>query len=105
MEQTTVVNINEPYDIPIFRGTLFGNPYEIGIDGTRSEVIKRFKRWFTFLLKDPVFKEEVMKLKGKRLGCSCKPKACHGDVICEYLNSIIDKSHFLYILMDDEDTH
>jgi len=101
MEQTTVVNINEPYDIPIFRGTLFGNPYEIGIDGTRSEVIKRFKRWFTFLLKDPVFKEEVMKLKGKRLGCYCHPEKenCHGKVIANYLNSIIDKDHpFSFLL-------
>jgi hypothetical protein len=26
-----------------------------------------------------------MALKGKRLGCFCKPLACHGDVIKEYI--------------------
>ena len=107
MEQTTVVNINkEPYDVYIGRGSLFGNPYEVGVDGTRSEVIERFKKWFTLLLRDPVFKAEVMKLKGKRLGCFCHPERenCHGKVIANYLNSIMDESHFLAILMDDEDT-
>ena len=65
---TTVVNINkEPYDAYCGRGSLFGTPYEVGVDGTRSEVIERFKKWFNFLLRDKVFKEEVIKLRGKKL--------------------------------------
>ena len=28
----------------------------------------------------------VVKLKGKTLGCFCKPYPCHGDIIAEYLN-------------------
>ena len=31
--------------------------------------------------------EEVLKLKDKILGCSCKPLACHGDIIKAYLDS------------------
>jgi Domain of unknown function (DUF4326) len=26
-------------------------------------------------------------LKGKVLGCCCKPKLCHGDVLAEWANS------------------
>ncbi|MEP0357399.1 DUF4326 domain-containing protein [Paraglaciecola sp.] len=32
-------------------------------------------------------KAEVYKLAGKRLGCFCKPSACHGDVLADFLNS------------------
>ncbi len=35
-------------------------------------------------------KEDVLALKGKTLGCHCKPAACHGDVIAEYLNVLDD---------------
>jgi hypothetical protein len=84
---TTVVNKNsEPYDVYIGRGSIFGNPYEIGVDGTREEVIKRYQKWFNFLLRDKVFCKELMKLKGKRLGCFCKPKPCHGEIIADCLN-------------------
>jgi len=27
-------------------------------------------------------------LKGKRLGCFCKPKLCHGDVLVELINDM-----------------
>lgn len=27
--------------------------------------------------------EELLLLKGKTLGCWCKPEACHGDVLVE----------------------
>jgi hypothetical protein len=28
----------------------------------------------------------LLELKGKRLGCLCKPKMCRGDVIAEWLD-------------------
>lgn len=85
---TTVVHVDSEYDVYIGRGSLFGNPYEIGIDGTRVEVIARYRKWFNFVLKSDTFKRELLKLKGKKLGCFCCPKRCHGDVIAEYLNSL-----------------
>lgn len=91
--ETTVVNKNkEEYDFYIGRGSLLGNPYEIGKDGTRPEVIERYKQWFNFLLRSEVFRRELLKLKGKRLGCFCKRSdieiACHGDIIADYLNNL-----------------
>jgi hypothetical protein len=85
---TTVVNKNtEPFDVYIGRGSIFGNPYEIGVDGTREQVIARYEKWFNFLLRDSAFLEELKKLAGKRLGCFCKPQQCHGEIIAEFLNN------------------
>lgn len=39
---TEVVNIKfDEYDVLIQRGTIWGNPYRIGVDGTRNEVLKK----------------------------------------------------------------
>jgi len=84
--RTRVVNKNnEWYDVYIGRGSKFGNPYEIGKDGTREEVIEKYREWFNKKIKKVRFRKEVLKLRGKKLGCYCSPKACHGDVIVEWL--------------------
>lgn len=72
----------------IGRGAYWGNPYSMYEDGDdREEVIRKYKYDFDyekFLKKE---KTEVYKLAGKRLGCFCKPQACHGDVLADFLNS------------------
>lgn len=93
VEKTVVVNKNyKDFDVYIGRGSKFGNPYYIGKDGDRNQVIDLYRDWFLMMLKDPIFKRDVLALKGKRLGCFCKPLACHGDVIVEYLENIPDSS-------------
>jgi len=83
---TTVVNKRKEYfDVYIGRGSLFGNGYIIGPDGTREEVIQKYREWFFRRLRSERFRKAVEKLRGKKLGCFCKPLACHGDVIVEYL--------------------
>lgn len=93
--KTTVVNKRkEPFDVYIGRGSIFGNPMWIGEHihqkpdpVTREEAIAWFKEYFYARLKiDHEYRKQVEALKGKRLGCFCKPKACHGDVIAEYLD-------------------
>lgn len=83
---------NEPFDVYIGRGTPWGNPYPIGKGGigdTREDVIKKYKEYFeTELLTDPEKRKSLLSLRGYRLACHCKPLACHGDVIAEYLNSL-----------------
>ncbi len=85
---TTVVNKRrEDYDVYIGRGSRFGNPHQIGPDGDRDEVIRKFDYDFhTHLLKDPAFVRALETLRGRRLGCFCKPARCHGDVLAAYLN-------------------
>ena len=86
---TEVVNIYtfKGKYIYIGRGSRLGNPYVIGKDGDREGVISRYKvDFYRRLEEEPDFREYVESLKGKILGCFCKPKACHGDIIKEYLD-------------------
>jgi len=86
---TTVVNKRtHAYDVYIGRGGPWGNPFVIGRDGTRAEVIWLFNEFFT-MSDDPRaqwMRDNIHTLKGKKLGCFCKPKPCHGDVLAMYAN-------------------
>ena len=98
---TKVVNIyKEKYDVYIGRagkgqdGT-FGNPHNIGlceicnINHTREEAIAEYKQdFYNTLIINPRFKQKILNLKDKTLGCFCKPKACHGDIIAEFLDNL-----------------
>lgn len=80
-----VVHIKrEPYDVRIDRQTHWGNPFVIGKDGTREQVIAKYREW---ILSEPSIVAMAKRtLKGKTLGCWCAPKACHGDVLLEIAN-------------------
>jgi hypothetical protein len=86
--QTKVVNIrHEKGDVYIGRSGPFGNPYVLGQDGDRAEVIRLFRAYFYARLGlDPEWKAKVDSLKGKSLICHCVPLDCHGAVIAEYLD-------------------
>ncbi len=70
----------EPYDVYIGRPSKWGNPFEIGRDGTRAEVIEKYRAW---IRTQPRLLAALGELKGKTLGCWCHPKPCHGDVLAE----------------------
>lgn len=81
MQSTVVVNLkNDDYDLFIGRGGQWGNPFIVGVDGTRSEVIEKYRQW---IKTQPQLLAQLHILRGKRLGCFCKPLACHGDVLVE----------------------
>lgn len=84
MHRTIVVNVRNYKGgyVPIFRGTMWGNPYREGIDGTRDEVIDKYEK---YIRSNPVLLAELPKLEGEVLGCYCKPKRCHGDVLIKLL--------------------
>lgn len=91
-KKTIVVNIKTYRGkyVYIGRGSLFGNPFKIGKDGTRAEVLDKYIQYFIHRIQtDEYFKNAVLSLAGCCLGCFCKPDACHGDVICEFLNNTI----------------
>ena len=79
---TKVVNVkNTSCDVYIGRPSAWGNPFRIGKDGNRDEVIRRYREYIQTI---PDFKRVVREqLRGKTLGCWCKPNACHGDVLAE----------------------
>lgn len=87
---TIVVNCRtDKYDVYCGRPSFLGNPFKIGKDETREQVIEKFRVYFYHRLEsDPVFKRKVLELKGKRIACWCKPKPCHLDIVAEYLNGL-----------------
>lgn len=81
----------ESYDYYIGRPSKFGNPFshkygtaaQYLVD-TREEAIQRFEEWF--LAQPELVKAAKKELKGKTLGCWCKPLDCHGDVLLRIAN-------------------
>ena len=81
-KKTRVVNLRkEKFDVFIGRGSKWGNPFQIGKDGTREEVIEKYREAIKNNMKLLLCLHK--EIKGKVLGCYCKPKACHGDVLAE----------------------
>ena len=72
----------EPYDVYIGRGSKWGNPFVLGKDGNREEVIDKYEE---YLLSSPHLLVALPELKDKVLGCWCKPKACHGDILAKHV--------------------
>lgn len=84
MSTTTVVNLTTgaKYDVYIGRPSQFGNPFKIGRDGTRDEVIAKFEEYaISKVTTDAKFCRAVLGLYGKVLGCYCSPLSCHGDIL------------------------
>lgn len=90
----TVVNkYKESYDVYIGRGTKWGNPYSVNAEKSKFDVlscsdldecIEMYANHLWEMIKDGrVTKADLRELAGKKLGCFCKPKKCHGDVIVQ----------------------
>jgi hypothetical protein len=97
MDVTTVVNLKGHRDDPEFAdvvyvgralrrggwdlgGSPLANPFRPGRDGTRAEVVARYRE---YLLSRPDLMALLPGLRGKRLGCWCAPEPCHAEVIAE----------------------
>lgn len=74
----------EKFDVYIGRPSKWGNPFTFK-QGTiaefvvpKDEVLTRYETW---LKQQPELMAALHELKGKTLGCWCKPAACHGDIL------------------------
>jgi hypothetical protein len=65
------------------RPSKWGNPFVIGRDGTRAEVIAKYR----VHLGDSGLIEQIGELRGKDLICWCSPAPCHADVLLELANA------------------
>ncbi|GAG96278.1 unnamed protein product [marine sediment metagenome] len=82
----------EPYDIYIGRPSKWKNPFIIGEDGTREEVIEKYRKW---IVNQPFLMNSLHELKGKTLGCWCKPTEgfrgrllCHGQILVSLIENV-----------------
>lgn len=58
------------------------NPFKTGIDGTKEEVLIKYRN---HVLQSPELMGSLDELSGLTLGCWCKPESCHGDVLVDLL--------------------
>ena len=79
----TVVNkYKEEYDVYIGRGSIWGNPFPVNENCSLDESLKKYKIHLSDMVKSgKITLQDLADLQGKRLGCFCKPKPCHGDII------------------------
>lgn len=69
----------------IGRGSKYGNPYKIGRDGSRDEVIALYRDYLLSRLEEGYFTiDEIIALYETDLVCYCHPLPCHGEVIHEF---------------------
>jgi Domain of unknown function (DUF4326) len=58
-----------------------GNPFVIGRDGARDEVVAKYRAW---IVGQPALMAALHELRGKNLVCA--PERCHADVLLELAN-------------------
>ena len=93
--KTVVVNCTtEKFDFYGGRPGFLGNPMKLwdeipgGGRANRNYVLRWYKHYFDERIKsDADFRRQVLALKGKRLGCYCKPLPCHLDIVAAWLNN------------------
>lgn len=74
------------WPVYIGRPTKWGNPFEIGVHGTRQEVIAQFRDW-VYKPEQAQLREDARQvLRGKDLVCWCYPADCHGSIWLEIAN-------------------
>jgi len=98
LSMTKVVNLyKEPYDVYIGRpgkgqDGYFGNPFPLSKGADRGSTLEKYREYFIKRIEsDPEFKEKVLSLYNKTLGCFCHPHPCHGDIIAEYVNNYYEQ--------------
>ena len=75
-----------------------GNPFIVGKDGERGECIELFRNWFP--TKDAIeYRRNCIRYIeiDSVLGCFCKPKPCHLDIVAEYMNDLYSKNKIIYV--------
>lgn len=79
----------DKYDVYIGRGSKWGNPFVVGRDGNRSEVLMKYADW---LRNQTQLLDSLHELENRVLGCFCAPKGgitkdselvCHGQILAK----------------------
>ena len=75
----------------IGRPSRWGNPFKLGRDGNRDEIMDKYAEWLAERLNDETFRKELLKLsKATALVCWCKPEKCHGDLLVGAMRGLLD---------------
>lgn len=73
----------------IFTVVHFGEITSVKMLAAGRAAIELFKKDFIRRIKSgEITKAHLEPLRGMRLGCTCKPKPCHGDIIAHIVNRL-----------------
>lgn len=88
-----VVNMaTDARTVRIDRRTPWGNPFVLGRDGDRDEVIAKHTAYLDErIASGEVTDADLLSLAGQTLGCWCKPEACHGDVLADRVRAAVKR--------------
>jgi hypothetical protein len=78
-----VGKLSTPDRIYVGRPGKWGNPFVIGRDGARDDVIAKYCAW---IVQQPSLMAALHELRGKTLVCWCAPERCHADVLLALAN-------------------
>lgn len=70
------------------KASKWANPFSIKEYGL-EECLKKYKKYIKGKIKNKEL--NLKELKGKILGCWCKPNKCHGDILIKLLKSMEKK--------------
>lgn len=98
---TRVVNLRkEPFDVYIGRAGhgqdgYFGNPYRVSTYGVEGAILMFSTYFYGRIANEPEFRRRVEELRGRTLGCFCRPAAgflgkliCHGQIIAGWCDGV-----------------
>lgn len=89
--RTRVVHCKKAaYDVYCGRPSKYGNPFTVEAYG-RERCIELFRKWWFAPEQATLRGQAVRELAGRVIACWCKPKACHLDVVAEYVNSQVEE--------------
>jgi len=90
--KTKFINIKSgaPFDVYIgrafgeFKASKWGNHFKVKDCGSNEEACRRYEK---YIKRNPEILKSLNELKGKTLGCWCKPKMCHGEILIKLINT------------------
>lgn len=91
LNRKTIGNKWIPNSVYVGRPSAWGNPFTIGRDGSRAEVIAKYRAW---ICDQPELISRLSELRGKDLICWCSPLPCHADVLLDLADGV-DKLHMV----------
>lgn len=66
--------------------SIWANPYKISENQSREKVLELYSEYVEKNIEsNNLIIPELLKLKGKKLGCWCRPECCHGDILIKLI--------------------
>lgn len=89
MKAPEIVNIKfDECDLYIGRGSKWGNPFPVWECESREDCLKKYE-WYLYHQRTDLL-ADLRELEGKVLGCHCKPRECHGDILIQLFKDRYD---------------